>query len=144
MSKHTADTATAVISPKVKSAGVWGAVVTGVLVVAAAFLQSVPREALEQLGPWAGPVGAAIATAAAVLAAYAKGDPLRNLGGATADMGGIGGDDVVTEAPPVVAPVVVDEAPIGETPDDTSDIEALEARLAEIQRTGSSTVGGAI
>lgn len=65
------------VSPKVKQAAVWGAVITGALVVAASFLQAVPAEALAQLGPWAGPVGAALATAAAVLAAYAKGDPAR-------------------------------------------------------------------
>lgn len=138
MSKHTTDTAAAVVSPKVKSAGVWGAVITGALIVVAAFLQSVPAEALAQLGPWAAPAGAAVATAAAVLAAYAKGDPLRNLGGTVADLGGT--------TPP--APTEVEEEPLSaELPEHvpplnedtlTPEADALAAKAATLRRAGGA------
>lgn len=61
------------ISPKVIAV----AVVGGVLTVAASFLASIPPEALEDLGLWALPVGSAITTGSAVLAAWAKADPAR-------------------------------------------------------------------
>lgn len=140
MSKHTTDTAAAVVSPKVKSAGVWGAVITGALIVVAAFLQSVPAEALAQLGPWAAPVGAAVATGAAVLAAYAKGDPLRNLGGAVADLGGT--------VPPAPTEVDVEEEPLSaELPEDvavvnegtlTPEADALAAKAAARRQAGGA------
>lgn len=136
MSKHTTDTAAAVVSPKVKSAGVWGGVITGALIVVAAFLQSVPAEALASLGPWAAPVGAAVATGAAVLAAYAKGDPLRNLGGTVADLGGT--------TPP--APTEVEDEPLSaELPEDvpvnhddtlTPEADALAAKAAARRQAG--------
>ena len=80
MSKITearASTDPRAISPKVKAVGVWGTVAVVVLAVCAAFLQSIPREALEALGPWAAPVGAAIATLAGLAGSYAKLDPAR-------------------------------------------------------------------
>lgn len=129
MSKHVAGTAAAVISPKVKATGVGGAAVVALLVVASAFLDAVPAEALAALGPWAAPVGAAVATLAAVLAAYAKTDTLRNLGGAIADLG-----DTYTPAPVEPAadaslpdPAVVDGTPAEEYATPAADALAAKA-----------------
>lgn len=66
------------LSPKAKYAGIAGVATTGVITVLAAFLSAIPGEALAGLGVWAGAVGAAIATAAAFLGAYAKRDPARD------------------------------------------------------------------
>lgn len=143
MSNHTTTPAAAVTSPKVKAAGVWGAVIVGALIVVAAFLQSIPAEALAALGPWAGPAGAAIATAAAVLGAYAKGDPLRNLGGAVADLGGTTVPVIAPEVEPAPADLreMIEAAP---ATDDTltPKADALAAKAAELRHTGSTTSGG--
>lgn len=66
------------LSPKAKYAGIAGIAATGGMAVVAAFLAAIPGEALAGLGVWAVPVGAAIATAAAFLGAYAKRDPARD------------------------------------------------------------------
>lgn len=66
------------LSPKAKYAGIAGVAATGAITVVAAFLSAIPGEALAELGVWAVPVGAAIATAAAFLGAYAKHDPARD------------------------------------------------------------------
>ncbi len=66
------------LSPKAKYAGIAGIAATGGMTVIAAFLAAIPGEALAGLGVWAVPVGAAIATAAAFLGAYAKHDPARD------------------------------------------------------------------
>lgn len=66
------------LSPKAKYAGIAGIAATGAITVLAAFLTAIPGEALAELGVWAVPVGAAIATGAAFLGAYAKHDPARD------------------------------------------------------------------
>lgn len=65
------------ISPKVKAAGEWGAVLTVLAVLAAVFIESMPTELLAGLGPWGVPVGATLATLAALLGAWARRDPAR-------------------------------------------------------------------
>lgn len=66
------------LSPKAKYAGIAGVAATGAITVVAAFLSAIPGEALAGLGVWSVPVGAAIATVAAFLGAYAKHDPARD------------------------------------------------------------------
>ena len=65
------------VSPKVKAAGYTGAGLTAAALVLAAFLQAIPKDALEPLGVWAVPVGAAITALGMLAAAYAKTDPAR-------------------------------------------------------------------
>lgn len=84
------------VSPKVTASATAGGGLTVLALVLAAVLEAIPGEALAGLGPWALPVGAGIATLAAVAAAYAKRDPARD-------------PVVVTET--VVAPPVVDDLP---------------------------------
>lgn len=147
MSKHSTGTtasASAVISPKVKAAGV-----TARLVLGGAFsaIAAIPGEAWEGPGVWAGPVGVLFGGIGlgigAVVAAYQKGDPLRNLGGAVADMGGTGGHTSTTAPPsePVAPTDIPQDEQAAEESEDTSEIEALEATLATLPRPGF-TVGG--
>ena len=65
------------ISPKVNAVGISGAVLTGVLLVAASFLGAIPASAFTALGVWGVPVGAAVATLVNYISGYAKADPAR-------------------------------------------------------------------
>lgn len=65
------------VSPKVKAVGFSGAALTGVLLVAAAFLGAIPASAFAALGIWGVPVGAAVATLVTYISGYAKADPAR-------------------------------------------------------------------
>lgn len=65
------------VSPKVKAVGFSGAALTGVLLVAAAFLGAIPASAFAALGVWGVPVGAAVATLVNYISGYAKADPAR-------------------------------------------------------------------
>lgn len=65
------------ISPKVNAVGISGAVLTGVLLVAASFLGAIPASAFAALGVWGVPVGAAVATLVNYISGYAKADPAR-------------------------------------------------------------------
>lgn len=64
-------------SPKVTAVTRSGLVVTVALAALAAALLAVPQEALEPLGRWALPAGAAIATVANRIKAYQTADPAR-------------------------------------------------------------------
>lgn len=141
MSKHASTTeptsAAAVTSPKVKAAG-WASAAVVVLGTAlAAGIAAIPRDAFDNLGTWALPVGVfvgALGTGiSAVIAAYQKGDSLRNLGAAIADQGG------VAPAPPE-EPVVALEPPAELAQYDDSATPAADRLLAELEpRTGSTT-----
>ena len=65
------------VSPKVKAVGWSGAVLTGALLVSAAFLGAIPASAFTALGIWGVPVGAAVATLVNYISGYAKADPAR-------------------------------------------------------------------
>ena len=65
------------VSPKVKAVGWSGFALTGVLLVAAAFLGAIPASAFAALGVWGVPVGAAVATLVNYISGYAKADPAR-------------------------------------------------------------------
>ena len=65
------------ISPKVNAVGISGAVLTGVLLVAASFLGAIPASVFTALGVWGVPVGAAVATLVNYISGYVKGDPAR-------------------------------------------------------------------
>ena len=65
------------ISPKVNAVGISGAVLTGVLLVAASFLGAIPASVFTALGVWGVPVGAAVATLVNYISGYAKADPAR-------------------------------------------------------------------
>lgn len=65
------------ISPKVNAVGISGVALTGILLVAAAFLGAIPASAFAALGVWGVPVGAAVATLVNYISGYAKADPAR-------------------------------------------------------------------
>ena len=65
------------VSPKVNAVGISGAVLTGVLLVAASFLGAIPASVFTALGVWGVPVGAAVATLVNYISGYAKADPAR-------------------------------------------------------------------
>lgn len=153
MSNHTTTPAAAVTSPKIK-AGAWtGAALTILAAALTAGIAAIPKEAWEGLGIWGTPVGVFVGALGFGVAAYLKGDPLRNLGGAIEDMGGTTppatapedeSDHLPIEAPPT--PAESPEGVAAPVDDDalTPEADALAARAAELRRTGSSTVGGGI
>lgn len=148
MSKHTVITAEAEISPKVKSAAVWSAVIVVVGGSLASAIAAIPDSAWESLGVWAGPVGVFVGGLGvglgAVVAGYQKRDPLREVGGSAVAAGGvvpafpvtgIGAAEAVAEEGQPVA----DDAP---TEVLTPEADTLAARAAQLRRTGSTAESG--
>lgn len=135
MSKHSTEAAAAaVVSPKVQAAAAWSAVLIVVGGAAASAIAAIPDSAWEGLGVWAGPVGVFVGGLgvglAAVVAAYRKGDPLRNLGGVVADLGGTAPPPPVT-SPPADLPEVVE---LEEQPDPDSPVaDQLAADVAHLR-----------
>lgn len=141
MSKHTTDTAAAEISPKIKAGGWTGAALTILATALAAGIAAIPKEAWDGLGVWGVPVGVFVGALGFGIAAWAKGDPLRNLGAAVADMGQAYVPAPEVEPEPAELPADVESEPA--VTDDllTPEADALAARAAERRRTGS-TAGG--
>jgi hypothetical protein len=143
MSKHTATTAEAELSPKVK-AGAWVGVA---LLVAQAIMAAVTPDMFAWAGDYSALFYAAVTGAGVALAAYMKRDPLREVGGSAVAAGGVvpafpvdavGEAEAVGEDAPVDVTVTIDV-------DDTltPEADALAAKAAELRRTGS-TAGGAL
>ncbi|MGX5357566.1 hypothetical protein [Kocuria sp. KH4] len=144
MSKYTAATAEAELSPKVKSAAVWSAVIVVVGGALASAIAAIPDSAWESLGVWAGPVGVFVGGLGvglgAVVAGYQKRDPLREVGGSAVAAGGVvpafpttgvgAGEAVGEEAQPVADDAHVEAL--------TPEADALAARAAQLRRTGST------
>jgi hypothetical protein len=145
MSKHTATTAEAEISPKVKAGNWTGVALTLLATALAAGIAAIPNEAWDGLGVWGVPVGVFVGALGYGVAAWAKRDPLREVGGSAVAAGGVvpafpvtaigAGEAVDEEAQPVAddahAEVLTPEA------------DALAARAAQLRRTGS-TAGGVL
>lgn len=124
MSKHVAPQDA--VSPKVKAAGVWGAVVVVLGPAVAAGIAAIPKDAFDSLGVWGIPVGVFVgalgASLAAVVGGYKEFDPLREVGGAA---------------------VVAGEVPLGlphpdAVPSDDDNLTAAEDLLARARKGGAA------
>jgi hypothetical protein len=138
MSTHTTTPASAVTSPKIKAG-----VAAGVgLLILQAVIAAVTPEHFAWAGDYSSLFYAAVTGLGVAVAAYLKTDPLRNLGGAVADMGGT--------TVPEPAPVVEEPEPLPETVEGSADpaspaadhlLSQVDELTATRNRTGS-TVGG--
>ena len=112
------------ISPKVNAVGISGAVLTGVLLVAASFLGAIPASAFTALGVWGVPVGAAVATLVNYISGYLKADPAR--------------EPTVVRETAIAAPVAPEAEATVVIPD--SESETTDSETTDSETAGGSTV----